>query len=301
MRSKTLGVIPLLFFVALKLMNRVVAAESANDDLLNRAKALYAGSNTPAAIVLLTQAIEAQALDVRPHLFRAQIYERNRELQKALVDYDQALKIDSNLAPAWQLRGLLHFKLAHIAESITDFDKFISLAPNQAPYHWQRGISCYYAGRFEEGRKQFELHQTVNPEDVENAVWHFLCVARLDGIEKARASLIPIKGDERVPMAQVYALFAGKTAAENVVKAVYSGDPPGTELQRRLFYAHLYLGLYAEATGDEGAAHEHIYKAAREFGAEDYMSYVARVHLILRDRPRTQHPTSEPQKTGDKK
>mgnify|MGYP000446850332 CR=1 FL=1 len=41
----------------------------------------------------------------------------------------------------------------------------------------------------EEGRKLFELHRSVNPQDVENAAWHFLCAARVDGLEKARAQL----------------------------------------------------------------------------------------------------------------
>ena len=26
---------------------------------------------------------------------------------------------------------------------------------------------------------QFELHQRVNPQDVENAVWHYLCKVKL--------------------------------------------------------------------------------------------------------------------------
>src|SRR6266853_660464 len=58
--------------------------------------------------------------------------------------------------------------------------------------------------------RQFELHQTVNDNDVENAVWHYLCVARLAGVEKAHASLIRIQRDSRVPMMAVYALFGGK-------------------------------------------------------------------------------------------
>ena len=276
-----------LFFIAWSLVNTVIAADSANEDLLTRAKATYAGGNVAAAIALATKAIEAKPSDVRPYLVRAQFYEHSehsRELPKALTDYNQALKLDPKLAQAWQLRGLVHFKLAHINESIADFDRFIELMPDQAPYHWQRGISYYYAGRFEDGRKQFESHQKVNPNDVENAAWHFLCVARSAGLEKARASLIPIKEDGRVPMLQIHALFAGKTGPEEVLKAAHAGEPPASELQRRLFYAHLYLGLYFEAAGTETTAYEHISKASRQYGADDYMSHVARVHLILREK-----------------
>jgi len=156
------------------------------------------------------------------------------------------------------------------------------LLPFQVPQHWQRGIAYYYAGRFEAGRKQFELHQTVNPNDVENAVWHFLCVARASNVEKARAALIPITGDARVPMMEVHALFAGKLKPEDILKAATAGNPPAARLNRQLFYAHLYLGLYFEALGDDGKAREHITKAAGEYQTGDYMGDVARVHLQLR-------------------
>src|SRR5207244_800732 len=75
-------------------------------------------------------------------------------------------------------RGMDQFQWGHIKESLADFDRAIALAPKQAPYLWQRGISLYYAGRYDDGRKQFELHQTVNGNDVENAAWRFLCMAR---------------------------------------------------------------------------------------------------------------------------
>jgi len=233
-------------------------------------------------MALATRAIASEPKNPRGYLVRARLHEERREPAKALSDYDQTLKLDPRLAEAWQRRGTIHFKLAQIEQAISDFDQFLKLNPGQAPYHWQRGICYYYAGRFEDGRKQFELHQTVNPNDVENAVWHFLCVARSAGLEKARASLIPIREDARVPMMQIHALFAGKANTEDVLKAARAGEPARLELQQRLFYAHLYLGLYSEAIGDETQAREHITKAVHEYGGADYMSDVARVHLILR-------------------
>ena len=100
-----------------------------------------------------------------------------------------------------------------------DFNSVIGLRPDQEAHHWQRGIAYYYAGEFEKGRLQFEAHQEVNPKDVENAVWHFLCVARMHGMEEARKKLIPIAGDSRVPMAEVHELFAGKGTKEAVIEA----------------------------------------------------------------------------------
>jgi len=67
------------------------------------------------------------------------------------------------------------------------------------------------------------------------------------------------------------------------LKAAGAGGPAVRELHQRLFYAHLYLGLYSEAVGDETQAREHITKAVHEYAGADYMSDVARVHLILRE------------------
>lgn len=176
-------------------------------------------------------------------------------------------------------RGEANFRAGSIDSSIADFDRAIRLEPRIAPHHWQRGISLYYAGRFEEGYKQFELHQTVNPSDVENGVWHFLCRARANGIEDARAHMLPISGDPRVPMAEIWRLFQGKGTVEDVFRAAERGGASVVEDQ--LFYAHLYVGLYYEALDKGPQASEHIQKAAASPKATHYMGDVARVHARM--------------------
>ena len=128
------------------------------------------------------------------------------ELRERLSFLDEAISESPNSPRLLQTRGETHFYLGNIEQSIADFDRVIELIPSQEPRHWQRGISYYYAGEFAKGVAQFELHQTVNPQDVENAVWHFLCKARVDGIAAAKQSLIPIARDYRVPMSQIWDL-----------------------------------------------------------------------------------------------
>ena len=51
----------------------------------------------------------------------------------------------------------------------------------------------------------------------------------------------------------------------------------------RLFYTHLYLGLYYEAAGKEKLARGHLIKAADDHRIGHYMWDVAHVHAnILR-------------------
>lgn len=181
----------------------------------------------------------------------------------------------------YQRSGTEHFRRGEIREAIADFDKAIALRPSYEAYHWQRGIAYYYAGEYQKGRRQFELHQTVNPNDVENAVWHFACIARADGLEAARKKMIEIRGDPRVPMSEIYSMFAGKMTPEDVLSAAAKGKPADAELRSRFFYAHLYIGLYEEVLGAPERSLEHMRKAAKEYSEEHYMGDVARVHLAL--------------------
>ena len=177
-------------------------------------------------------------------------------------------------------RGQAAFRLGRNAAALADFDRVVELAPEIEPQLWQRGIAQYYAGAFEACALQFELHRTVNPDDVENAVWHFLCVARKDGVEAARAALLPVGPDTRVPMRQIYELFEGRTDTETVLEAARTQGPAS---RRKLWivYAELYVGLYLEAVGDVEAARKHL-DAAAKAGVGGYMGDVARVHATLR-------------------
>jgi lipoprotein NlpI len=75
-------------------------------------------------------------------------------------------------------------------------------------------------------------------------------------------------------MPEIYRMFRGTLAPDAVLAA--AGSQAAAQ-----FYAHLYLGLYFEATGNRGRAEEHIALAAddRYAAAGGYMHSVARVHM----------------------
>ena len=176
-------------------------------------------------------------------------------------------------------RGMQRFRDNKIAESLRDFQRAAEVDPRTGPYLWQRGISLYYEGAFKKGRQQFESHQTVNPHDVENAAWHFICAAAIDGVEAARESLIKVdtSRDTRIPMSEVYQFYAGCGSEDSVIEAADNAD---TELAR--MYAHLYLGLYHEVTGEVDKARDHMRKAAAARLQNHYMHDATKVHLLQR-------------------
>jgi lipoprotein NlpI len=174
-------------------------------------------------------------------------------------------------------RAVDDFRAGRIEQSVTGFDALAVLVPDQAPELWQRGIAQYYAGRFRECRDMFVSHRTVNPADVENAAWHFLCVAQAESPAAARKRILPVGADARVPMREVYQLFQGRVTPMQVLAA--AGSDPSAR-----FFAELYVGLYLEAMGETALSRRHIAVAAdaRYAGVGGYMHDVARVHLSRR-------------------
>ncbi len=254
------------------------AEEPTVTDLLSQARSAYQRGDLAQALSLADRAVERDPRNPQGLYFRGRLHEMQGRHRQAIADYDAVVTLDPKAVEVYNRRGGEHFKLGHIEASIADFDRAIELNPGQEPYHWQRGISYYYAGLYREGRAQFQSHQQVNANDVENAVWHFLCGARLEGVRKARQSLLNIEGDRRVPMIEIYRLFKGEGTIDDVMRAARAGDSDPEARNRQLFYAHLYLGLYHEALGDETEARRNLFLAADRYPVNHYMGDVARVH-----------------------
>jgi tetratricopeptide (TPR) repeat protein len=200
---------------------------------------------------------------------------RFAQLTSQLQQWDDLIHRGSHDPRVFIHRGMTRFKLAQIQASIDDFNQAEAIAPNLTPYLWQRGLSYYYAEEFEAGARQFEIDLTVNDQDVEETVWRYLCHAKSHDPDYALRSLLPVHHDSRRVMRQVYSLFAGQSLPDNVLE---KGKLEGN---RGLFYAHLYIGLFYEAQGDNERSRHHITTACN-YPLDDYMWDVAIVHQTLR-------------------
>jgi lipoprotein NlpI len=244
------------------------------------ADAYQAGKN-PEAIELATKAVKLDPKNHPAHFVLGSAYLKLRRNEDAVKAFTAVLEIDPKVVAALDRRGDAYLKTGKFKEAIADFDEFLKARPKLAPDHWRRGIALYYAGRFKDGVDQFELHRKVNPEDVENSAWHYLCNARANTPKKAREDLIPVTKDARVPMKQVLELFAGKIKPEDVFDAAEKSKLDEEDLKEARFYANLYVALYHESEGDAKKCLEHMTAAVEKYKIGHYMWDVADVHLKL--------------------
>jgi lipoprotein NlpI len=205
------------------------------------------------------------------------------ESAQAIALATEAIRQDERNAGAYKLRGREYFRAGRMAESIADLDQFAVLRPELEPQQWERGIAYYYAGQYKRGAEQFERYQSFDGHDVENSVWRYLCLVPDVGIERARETMLPIEGDRRVPMMQIWQLYRGNCQPDEVLAAANAGDPNEEVRAGRLFYAHLYLGLWHDSLGNQAEARRFIELASAESLAKNpqinrYMWDVARIH-----------------------
>jgi len=253
----------------------------AQDDPLRKAEEAYRKDDFKAAIAQAKLAAAAEPRRVEPRVLLGLACGQSRDQAGAVEAFTAALAIEPKNATALDRRGDALLKSGKYAEAVADFDAVLALKPELAPEHWRRGIALYYAGRFADGVAQFEAHRKANPEDVENAAWHYLCNAKVAGREKARAQLIAVTRDPRVPMAEVQKLYAGQLTPADVLAAADKLKPDTEAGKEARFYANLYVALHHGAAGDAARRAEHLTAAVEKYKIGHYMWDVANAELAI--------------------
>lgn len=226
--------------------------------------------------ILLTQ---CAVLDARAQDVTTLRLEANRALDRG--DYtlaerraDEMLKASDD-AVVKRAVGDIYLRAGKPKKALEQFEAYLETAPGQLPFLWQRGIAQYFVGDFKGGVKQFEVHRTVNPNDVENAAWHFLCLAKADSFEKAGQMVLPAPGDRRLPMTEVQQMLSSGDT-QSVIDKIEAQTGPANKREAE-FYGYFYLGLYADAKGNRETALDWMQKSAKE-APRGYMGDVARVY-----------------------
>ena len=252
-------------------------------DLLAQVRAALKQKEIEKALTLAEKAVAGNPASAEAVFLRGQVRMEQREFDKAIADFTKAIELDPKAVAAFDARGTAHFKLGEIKKSLADFDKFIALVPKAAAAHWRRGLTLYYADEFAKGVAQFTTSDKEEPNDVENAVWHFLCNARVKGVDKARGEMLKVSQDPRGPyMMKIFEMFQGSAKPDEVFAAAEAGQADEAKRKEQRFYANYYVGMYYEAVGEPKKSLEHLKTAVEKYPIGHYMMDVARVHIKLR-------------------
>ncbi len=210
-----------------------------------------------------------------------------RDAAAVVLSATAAIDKDPKSLRPFSQRGDAYFFLGKFAEAVRDYDQMVTLDPAEDAGHWRRGIAYFYAQRYRDAAGQFERYHTFDNVDRENGIWRYLSQVKAYGRDKAREGLLKYEKDDREPFPAVYELFAGRTTPESILNGIAAAQVSAEEREKRLFYAHLYIGLNAAIEDRPETALVHLRQAvANTWGPKagygpHYMWQVARLHARL--------------------
>jgi len=202
----------------------------------------------------------------------------------------QASQQDSNATstptlPELSQQADLAFYRGDFESAVRKYKAMMSLDPRLKTSHWRLGIALFYAGQPKEGAAVFDRYHSYDNVDRENGIWRFLCHYRAFGAEEAQKQLLRYEKDDRHPFPRVYQMFEGRLSAADLVENIPEDLTP-SDRDARLFYCHLYAGLYLAVQEKPDAAKRHLEQMivnrwARSAGfGPRYMWHVGRIHYL---------------------
>jgi tetratricopeptide (TPR) repeat protein len=121
---------------------------------------------------LWSRVVQYEPWNTEAYNNRASYYYDRGEYEKALADYDSALRVQPSLGQAharkrrsayFNDRAITYVRLGRYAEALADEGQAIELRPTQASYYFNRGNIHFLTGRYPEARDDLDRAIAASP------------------------------------------------------------------------------------------------------------------------------------------
>jgi tetratricopeptide (TPR) repeat protein len=126
-------------------------------------------ANKQKAIVHYDEVIRLDPKDAGAYIQRGFAYQGKGDYNKAITDCDEAIRLDPKNACVYIQRGFVYQGKGDYDKAITDYDEAIRLDPkNAGAYYCNRGDAYYYKGRYDKAIADYHEAIRLDPK-YENA------------------------------------------------------------------------------------------------------------------------------------
>jgi tetratricopeptide (TPR) repeat protein len=101
---------------------------------------------------------------------RGVAYDSNGEHDRAIADYDEAIRLDPKNADTYVNRGLAYDRKGEHDRAIADYDEAIRLNPKEAPTYYNRGLAYYRKGEHDRAIADYGEAIRLDPKDADTYV-----------------------------------------------------------------------------------------------------------------------------------
>lgn len=182
----------------------------------------------------------------RFHYDRGVIYDSVGLRLLARIDFHQALKLQPDLADAYNFLGIYYTQEGEYDSAYEAFDGVLELSPNYDYAYLNRGIALYYGDRNDLATKDMQAFYAGDNTDGYRALWVYLIDSKDDAV-KAKQQLAEhrksLADDDWVTVIVDY--YLGQKSRDDVFAAAKTGLSHPKEYAERLCEAYFYLAKMA--------------------------------------------------------
>ena len=167
-------------------------------------------------------------------------------------------------------RGRAYDHKGDYDRAIQDYDQALRLRPDYAEALSGRGRARFNSGQFAAAQPDFARALQLNPAYPYNAIWLYLAQARVgrDGSGELSKNATQIKLNEWP--GQIISLFLSKMTPESVLAAAKDADPKKEREQH--CEAYFFLGEYAMIAGKQEEARR-LFQQSVDTGVSNFIEY----------------------------
>jgi lipoprotein NlpI len=228
----------------------------------NRANALVQKGDSDKAIADFDEAIKLDPRNVGAYNNRGSAKNEKGDVDAALEDFDAAIKHNARFASAYFNRANVLAARGESARAIKDYDTAIKYNRRNVNAYIARGALMLASGATAKARSDFRAAATLDRRNAYTLLWHDIAERRarqkgvLTGANATRGL------DMNAWPAPVLQLFTGEIKQEAVLAAADNAD--ATLKQARTCEANFYGGEYALISGEREGATKLFEAAAKE-------------------------------------
>src|SRR6266540_4513663 len=242
----------------------------------SRGRAYSKNGDYGRAILDFDQAIRLEPSNVAAVYERGWAHHDNGAYDIAIQDFDKAVNLKPDSSEPLYSRGTAYHDKGEYDRAIQDYDRAIQIQPDYAKAFHNRGIAQFLQGQFAAAATDFAKHVDLTPHQRYPAIW--LYIARARAGQNADEDLREAKSlDVKSWPGPAVALYGGMLEPKKMPEAAANSD--GETQKGQLCEAHFFLGEYDLIHGFQDQAAGEFQAAADICRTQHECSFIAKVEL----------------------
>ncbi|WP_337878713.1 lipoprotein NlpI [Rheinheimera sp.] len=165
----------------------------------------------------------------------------------ARFDFLRALRLQPDMADAYNFIGIHHTLVGNYNEAYESFDAALELAPDYDYAYLNRGIALMYDGKNDLAVSDFEAFYQAKPADPYRSLWLYFAESKKSVPEaQARMALNEARLDSQHWASQIIAFYLGKITEQQLLEIAADPQLNPQQLAERLCEVYFYLAKWHE-------------------------------------------------------